>query len=113
MVRGNHMDDLVAERMAVEKQKMIDSGQLRSGDSPAQAGASAPDGLSFNIEDLPPERQKLMAETGLNTETLKTLLLATECKRKGIGLKQAMDEWFEKAKKGDVVLERINARIIS
>ena len=106
MVRGEHADDLVKDRLEKEIQRRLDSGTLRPDGATMTSSPTPASGVDFNryVAELPPRYSAYLERARMTPQVFEEFLQKTECEPRGIPLKQAADEWFENAKKGDILL---------
>ena len=106
MVKGQHYKELAKNEFdnyvqsAAGKGTMMPDGTV----TPVATSTSDPDGVDFNMDNLPPNYKELLSRHRVTSTVLKEFLLHTECKPKGISLKVAFDAWVAKATKGDMVI---------
>ena len=105
MVKGKHYKELAKGEFdsyvqnAATKGTMMPDGTV----TPVATSTSDPDGVDFNMDNLPPNYRELLERNRVTASTLREFLLHTECKPKRISLKAAFKAWSEKATKGDLV----------
>ena len=106
MVKGQHYKELAKNEFDNYVQSAADKGTLMPDGTvtPVATSTSDPDGVDFNMDNLPPNYKELLSRHHVTSTILKEFLLHTECKPKGISLKVAFDAWAEKATKGDMVV---------
>lgn len=106
MVRGDHAEDLVKDRVEKEIQRRMESGTLRPDGATMTSSPTPASGVDFNryVAELPPRYSAYLERARMTPQVFEEFLQKTECEPRGIPLKQAADEWFENAKKGDILL---------
>jgi hypothetical protein len=106
MVRGDHADDLVKDRVEQEIKRRMESGTLRPDGAATTSSPIPASGVDFNryVTELPERYRAYLERARMTPEVFEEFLTLTECDPRGIPLKQAADEWFENAKKGDILL---------
>lgn len=107
IVRGRHAGELSTEelnkRVEAELQKRIEAGSLAR---PSGTGANAPPVLDYNIEDLPANYRELLESQRLLKDgqlTRTAFEFFEKFKKPGQKTDEFIKDWFEAAKKGDVV----------
>jgi hypothetical protein len=106
MVKAEHLDELVTERVEVEKQKIMENPTLlRPGTSQA-TGATADSGIDFDSEELPENFKRVLARHRVTPEKLDEFLLGQGGSLfPGATLEEKRKKWFEAATKGDIITE--------
>lgn len=116
LVRGKHVNELIAEREREVLSKAQTTNTMRSDAGGIAAGASDGNRIDFNNTGLPEEYRRALERYRVTPETLDEFLTNTECRKRGISLQQARDEWLKAAKSGDIITEETrgnNIRIVS
>lgn len=111
MVKADHMDDLMNERVDRELQKRIESGALSRPGGTAGTSVNAPNSLDFSVDDLPPERREMLEATGVvrNGQLQPAFweFMGNIAKSEQKSVQQAAQEWWASAKKSDVIFASV------
>lgn len=103
MIRGKHVNELIAEREAAVRGSMTAS--MRADGGAAATTAASGNRIDFDSAGLPDNYRRALERYRITPETLDEFLSATECKTRNITLQAAREEWLAKAKTGDVITE--------
>jgi len=107
MVKADHIDELTREQVEREIQKRLESNTLLRPDASQTPGASSPNRVDFDSEELGANYRKLLTRYNVTPETLDEFLQGTGGMRMypGNTLEERRQAWLKAAKQGDVITE--------
>ena len=108
MVRANHIDEIAAERAQKRLDEMLAAGTvLRPGAAPNGAPSGGVGGaVDLAKAGLPENYSRVLQRYGITSDVLDEFLTKTEVAATGVTLQQAREKWLERAKSGDIIVER-------
>lgn len=113
VVRGNHIDEIAAERAQAKLNEMLNAGTvIRSGGAPNGTATAMPGAaVDFTKAELPAEYARTLSRYGVTSEKLDEFLLKTEVQSLGISLPEARERWLKRARAGDIITEASSGRV--
>jgi hypothetical protein len=105
MIRAQHVDEIVSERVEAKIKQLQDSGSpLRSDAQPPVV--PAPTGVNFQQEELPENYKRLLERHRIDTAKLDEFLMTPSGRQLyGDDIQKAREKFIELAKKDDVLTE--------
>ena len=104
MVKADHIDDIVSERLEREKQKMMDSGALLRPGTSHVPTAAAPNGLDLN--QLPDSMKRNFERIGVRENDIEDFLRGPAGALYGATLPERLQNFLELSTKGDIITEQ-------
>jgi len=109
MVKGQHADEYITEKAKAEAERILaQRGDAGAISTPGGVGTSAPgqNVLNYNVDELPGEYRRLLESEGLIREGRLTNTFQefiSKVKRPGQTIEDATKDWFEAAKRQDII----------